>query len=139
MFDVLISQKILIDSPPPPLWNYISLPHNHVTTVSYVNTDWKKNKFNITVDIWLKLQEGQFLLNSQLYVTIQHYFDVVQFTFHPVDEDGHVVVKEYAEYRHAVMSIYPYGARAKGCDLYTLQHPAMNKTLTRNNIPKTSV
>jgi len=52
----------------------------------------------ITVDIRLKLREGQVLLDGQLYVTRQQSFDVYQSVFHPVAEGGHVVAEEYAEY-----------------------------------------
>lgn len=106
----------------PPLLYYITTAakpyHNRVVREHRL----EKIK-QITVDIWLKLWEGQVLLDSQLYVTCQQSFDVYQSVFHPVAEGGHAVAEENAEYRHTILTIYLYGSWAYRYDLYVLQQP----------------
>jgi len=57
-----------------------------------------EKKIQITVDIQLKLAEGQILLDGQMYVTRQQSLDSNQRVFHTVAEGGHPVTEEYAKY-----------------------------------------
>lgn len=120
------------------LYNWFSPFHSqelHIKTATkpYHNrVVWEhrlKKIKQITVNIRLKLREGQVLLDGQLYVTRQQSFNVDQRVFHPVTEGGHAIAKEYAKYRNAVLSIYLHGAWTYGHDLYVFQQPTTNKTL----------